>query len=51
MASQQCVLSGELLGNFSVKTLHHTNHIYRASPHYVFSDDLQKWAFKKMTPH
>ena len=36
MASQQCVLSGELLGNFLVKTLHHTSHIYKASPHCVF---------------
>ena len=26
---------------FSMKILHHTGHIYMASPHCVFSDDLQ----------
>ena len=42
MTSQQCMLSVELLGNFSVKILHYSSHIYKGSPHSVFSDDLQK---------
>ena len=42
MTSQQCMLSVELLGNFSVKILHYSSHIYKGSPHCVFSDDLQK---------
>ena len=42
MAYHQCVFSGDLQGNFSVKSFYHIGHIYRASPHCILSDDLQK---------